>query len=62
MSIEQASHYSAEDADVTLRVHLRWPAAGGRPQLDKLYRDIELPVAEALYRMERNGVLIDARC
>jgi DNA polymerase I-like protein with 3'-5' exonuclease and polymerase domains len=24
-----------------------------------LYRDVELPVAEVLYRMERSGILID---
>jgi DNA polymerase-1 len=61
VAIEQASLYSAEDADVTLRVHQALaPQLAAEPQLEKLYRDIELPVAEALYRMERNGVLIDA--
>ena len=31
------------------------------PALDTLYREIELPVAEVLYRMERTGVLIDSQ-
>jgi DNA polymerase-1 len=52
---------AAEDADVTLRVHqaLR-PQLAAAPELEALYRDLELPVAEVLFRMERNGVLIDA--
>ena len=36
------------------------PQLAAEPGLDSLYRDIELPVAEVLFRMERNGVLIDA--
>jgi DNA polymerase-1 len=58
--IEKASEYSAEDSDLTLRVHEALaPRLAEEPQLDKLYRELELPVAEVLYRMERNGVLID---
>jgi DNA polymerase-1 len=61
VDVARAAEYSAEDADVTLRVHqalhLQLAAA---PELEALYRDLELPVAEVLFRMERNGVLIDA--
>jgi len=58
--IEKAAEYSAEDADLTLRVHEALaPRLAEEPQLDKLYRELELPVAEVLFRMERNGVLID---
>jgi DNA polymerase I len=58
--IERAAEYSAEDSDLTLRVHEALaPRLAEEPQLDKLYRELELPVAEVLYRMERNGVLID---
>lgn len=58
--VERAGEYAAEDADVTLRVHQALaPQLGGEERLERLYRDIELPVAEILYRMERNGVLID---
>jgi DNA polymerase-1 len=61
VALEQAGVYAAEDADVTLRVHLALaPQLAAEPQLQTLYRNIELPVAEALYRMERNGILIDA--
>ena len=58
--IEKAAEYAAEDADLTLRVHEALaPRLAEAPQLDALYRELELPVAEVLYRMERNGVLID---
>ena len=61
VDIERATAYSAEDADVTLRVHRELASRlSAEPALDALYRDLELPVAEALFRMERNGVLIDA--
>ncbi|MCF8199341.1 MAG: DNA polymerase I [Sulfuritalea sp.] len=61
VAIEQAAEYAAEDADITLRVHqtLR-PQLSEETQLESLYRDLELPVAEVLFRIERNGVLIDA--
>ncbi|HEX8988782.1 MAG TPA: DNA polymerase I [Rhodocyclaceae bacterium] len=58
--VERAGEYAAEDADVTLRVHQALaPQLAAEQRLERLYRDIELPVAEILYRMERNGVLID---
>ncbi|MDR2000596.1 MAG: DNA polymerase I, partial [Zoogloeaceae bacterium] len=58
--VEKAAEYAAEDADLTLRVHEALTSKlAAEPQLDTLYRELELPVAEALYRMERNGVLID---
>jgi DNA polymerase I len=60
VALEQAGAYAAEDADVTLRVHQALaPQLAQEEKLERLYRDIELPVAEVLYRMERNGVLID---
>ena len=61
VDIERATTYAAEDADVTLRVHQALtPALANEPRLQALYRDIELPVAEILFRMERTGVLIDS--
>ncbi|MBI5793281.1 MAG: DNA polymerase I [Rhodocyclales bacterium] len=61
VEVARAAEYAAEDADVTLRVHqvLR-PQLAAEPELEALYRDLELPIAEVLFRIERNGVLIDA--
>ncbi|MDP2195529.1 MAG: DNA polymerase I [Rhodocyclaceae bacterium] len=61
VDVDRAATYAAEDADVTLRVHQALaPALVNEPRLQALYRDIELPVAEILFRMERTGVLIDS--
>ncbi len=60
VAIDRAAEYSAEDADLTLRVHEALaPRLAAEPRLAALYQDVELPVAEVLYRMERNGILID---
>jgi len=61
VEVARAAEYAAEDADVTLRVHqvLR-PQLAAEPELESLYRELELPIAEVLFRIERNGVLIDA--
>jgi DNA polymerase-1 len=60
VAIETATTYSAEDADVTLQLHRHMlPLLDAEAKLARIYRDIEMPVLEVLYRMERNGVLID---
>ena len=60
VAIERAAEYAAEDADVTLRVRdALAPALAASARLDFVYREIELPVAEILFRMERNGILLD---
>ncbi|OYW66458.1 MAG: DNA polymerase I [Hydrogenophilales bacterium 16-64-46] len=60
VAIERAAEYAAEDADVTLRVRdALAPAIAASGPLDFVYRQIELPVAEILFRMERNGILLD---
>ncbi len=61
VDLERAAQYAAEDADVCLRVHRALaPRLAAEEKLERLYRDIELPVAEILFRMERHGVLIDS--
>ncbi|MEN3030006.1 DNA polymerase I [Chromobacterium amazonense] len=58
VDVDIAANYAAEDADITLRLN-QYFAAELRGDLEKVYRDIELPVAEVLFKMERHGVLID---
>ena len=60
VAIERASEYAAEDADVTLRVRdALAPQIDASDKLAFVYRNIELPVADILFRMERTGVLLD---
>ncbi len=60
VDIDTATQYAAEDADVTLRVHdALYPQIERAPGLKSVYENIELPVADILFRMERNGVLLD---
>ena len=59
--IEDASHYAAEDADITLQLHRHlWPRLQREPGLASVLQDIEIPLIPVLARMEQRGVLIDA--
>ncbi len=69
VDIATATHYAAEDADITLQLHQNLfpqiaaqsgPSTGLRTGLLYVYRDIEMPSMHVLYTMERNGVLIDS--
>ncbi|MEQ1537154.1 MAG: DNA polymerase I, partial [Burkholderiaceae bacterium] len=60
VDIDKAAEYSCEDADQTLDVHLAlWPQLEKDDKLRFIYQ-LEIDSSEALYRIERNGVLIDA--
>ncbi|MBK5913188.1 DNA polymerase I, partial [Rhodocyclus purpureus] len=61
LPIEQAAPYAAEDADLCLRLHARlYPQIAAEAGLARIYGEIEMPVRDILFRIERNGVLIDA--
>ncbi|MGL6295816.1 MAG: DNA polymerase I, partial [Plesiomonas sp.] len=52
--------YAAEDADITLRLHQAlWPQLQAQPSLEKVFREIEIPLVPVLSRIERTGVLIE---
>ncbi|WP_308539301.1 DNA polymerase I [uncultured Pantoea sp.] len=60
IALEQAAHYAAEDADVTLQLHLKmWPELEKEAGLKKVFEQIEMPLLKVISRVERNGVLID---
>jgi DNA polymerase-1 len=60
IELGQASDYAAEDADITLRLHCVLNAALNEDEkLNRVYREIELPLVEVLLEVEQNGVLID---
>ncbi len=59
--IETATRYAAEDAEVTLRLaHVLNDELAKTKDLQALYNNIELPFAQVLFEVERNGVLIDS--
>lgn len=59
VDVEKASEYSCEDSDQCLDVHgVLWPRIQADAKLRAIY-DIEIATSEALFRIERNGVLID---
>ena len=60
VEIGKAAHYACEDSDQTLDVHrVLWPQLEADAKLRGIY-ELEIASSEALYRIERNGVLIDA--
>ncbi len=61
VDVARATEYAAEDADITLQLHLAMhPRIAADEKLRHVYEGIEMPVREVLFRIERNGVLIDA--
>ncbi|CAN5381767.1 DNA polymerase I [soil metagenome] len=59
ISIEKATEYAAEDADVTLRL---WSALKPRlvsEHMNTVYETLERPMVGVLARMERRGIMID---
>ena len=61
VDIERAAVYAAEDSDVTLRVHnVLHPQFADEPGLSRIYHEIEMPVRQVIWQIERNGILIDS--
>ena len=60
IALEQAAPYAAEDADVTLQLHLKmWPKLQNEAGPRAVFENIEMPLVPVLSRIERNGVKID---
>jgi DNA polymerase-1 len=61
VTVEVAAEYAAEDADITLQLHqAMYPQIAADAKLEYIYSQIEMPVSDILFTIERNGVLIDA--
>lgn len=61
IQLEQAAEYASEDADVTMKLQqVLWEKLSKEPTLEKLFKEMELPLLGVLSRMERRGVLIDS--
>ena len=60
VAVDKAAAYSCEDSDQTLNVHqVLWPKIQANAGLLHIY-ELEMQTSEALFRIERNGVRIDA--
>ncbi|EOI1123350.1 DNA polymerase I [Klebsiella oxytoca] len=60
IALEEAGRYAAEDADVTLQLHLKmWPELQQNEGPLNVFKNIEMPLVPVLSRVERNGVKID---
>ena len=60
IALEQEAPYAAEDADVTLQLHLAmWPQLKQSAELLTVFNEIEMPLLPVLSHIERTGVLID---
>lgn len=60
IELEQAGPYAAEDADITLRLHLAIDSQLSKdPGLSQVFTDIEKPLIPVLSHIERNGALVD---
>ncbi len=58
VALDDARDYACQDADFALRLEAHLVAQMDTAQR-KMYRELELPVSDVLYHMERYGVLID---
>ena len=62
VDLATATHYAAEDADITLHLHNVLQA---KLKLDeklyKVYKDIECPISHVLLDMETSGILLDVK-
>ncbi len=60
VALDKAAAYSAEDADITLRLHeTLYPRVAQLPTLERVYREIEMPLVPVLTSIERRGVRVD---
>ncbi|HBC48691.1 MAG TPA: DNA polymerase I [Gammaproteobacteria bacterium] len=60
VTLESASHYASEDADITLRLYNQFVERLNQvPSLQSIYQELELPVMQILREMENHGALLD---
>ena len=62
IDIAKGGEYAAEDADVTWQLHQTlWPRIADSAKLAAVYNELEIPLISVLSRIERHGVLVDAK-
>lgn len=62
ISVENAADFASERVFIVSRLNrLFKKALSDDAKLEKIYRDIEMPLSDVLFKMEQNGVLIDTK-
>ncbi len=59
--VERLGEYASEDADYTLRLANQLEPELAKTGVEKLYRELEMPVSEVLRRMEGAGIDLDEK-
>ncbi len=60
VAVDSAAAYSAEDADITLRLHhTLYPQLVAKPSLLQVFQQLEMPLVPVLAGMEQTGVAVD---
>jgi len=59
ISLDKATEYAAEDADVTLRLYNHLKARLNEEKLNKVYEAFEKPMVKLLSKLEFNGIKVD---
>jgi len=59
VTIERATEYGAETADITIRLWLLMKARLIAERMNNVYESLERPLVGVLARMERRGIMID---
>ena len=61
IDVGRATVYAAEQADCALALHeILYPRIAADEKLNFIYERIEMPLVSVLFRIERNGVLLDS--
>ncbi len=58
--LDEALEYAAEDADITYRLYEVFSGQLADEGLEKLFREVEMPLVPILAGMELNGIYLDA--
>jgi len=59
ITLDKATEYAAEDADVTLRLYNHLKARLDQEKLNKIYENLEKPMVKLLSKLEFNGIKVD---
>jgi DNA polymerase I len=59
ISVDKVKDYAAEDADITFQLYEYFKPHLETEGLEKLFREVEMPLVEVLTTLEHNGIRVD---